>query len=141
MADILLMVPIEAAPEDVYRAIADPEGLRRWWTTAVEGTGGLGDTLVFSFESGMVEMRMKVDAADEPDSIHWSVQDPAPPEWEGTTVTWDVQAGDSGTRLLFGHRGWRSTDSSFPAINYNWAYYLTSLKDYLEKGKGFPHQN
>jgi hypothetical protein len=41
--------------------------------------------------------------------------------------------------VLFGHRGWTSTEQSFAFINYRWGYYLLSLVKYLEEGKGFPH--
>jgi uncharacterized protein YndB with AHSA1/START domain len=141
MADILLMVPIEAPLEVVYRAISEPEGLSKWWTTSVEGTGDIGETLIFRFEGGGVEMRMGVESLEAPKSIRWRVEEPPPPEWEGTEVTWDLEVKEGMTHLLFGHRNWQSTEGSFPSINYSWAYYLTSLKEYVEKGEGFPQRN
>lgn len=146
MADILHMVPIQAPPQAVYEALTTEEGLKRWWTDDVSAEPREGSTATFRFEGGQVAFNMKVDKLDPPATVEWSVQDPAPPEWGGTRVTWHIQPGDDGngdgtSRLLFGHRGWKSTENSFPAINYNWAYYLTSLKEYLEKGEGFPHRN
>ena len=61
------------------------------------------------------------------------------PDWTGTRVTWDLNPVDGGTKLLFGHRGFASADGSLPDTSYNWACYLTSLKAYLETGKGSPH--
>ena len=139
MADILLMVPIAANAEAVYRAITTPEGLASWWTNDVEAEPEIGAINEFRFEGGQVVMRMKVAELTPPTSVVWEVQDPSPPEWGGTNVTYDIHSTEDGVQLLFGHRGWASTEGSFPAINYNWAYYLTSLKEYLEKGSGFPH--
>ena len=140
MADILLMVPMAADPESVYRALTTQEGLASWWTQAVEAEPGVGAVNEFRFEGGQVVMRMKVADLAAPEKVVWEVQDPAPPEWGGTRVTYDIRPTEEGVQLVFGHRGWDSTEGSFPAINYNWAYYLTSLKEYVEGGVGFPHE-
>ena len=67
------------------------------------------------------------------------MEEPTPPEWEGTEISWDLSESDGGTNLSFAHRGWKSVDNSFPFINYSWGYYLVSLVRYLEEGTGFPH--
>ena len=139
MADILHMVPIGAEPEEVYRALTEQQGLSSWWTTEVEAEPEIGSTAKFSFDGGQMIMQMKIAELAEPNRVVWQVAEPSPPEWKGTQVTWDLQASDEGTHLLFGHRGWATTEGSFPAINYNWAYYLTSLKEYMEKGQAFPN--
>ncbi len=141
MADILHLVPIEASPEEIYDALTKGEGLRAWWTTDVDAEPAVGSPAEFRFEGGQVVMHMRVERLEPGEAVSWSVQDPAPPEWDGTEITWNIVPGEGATNLLFGHRGWKATDGSFPAINYNWAYYLTSLKDYLEKGGGFPHDS
>lgn len=142
MADILHMVPIQASPDAVYKAITTEEGLKSWWTNDVSAEPQEGSTATFRFEGGQVAFQMKVDKLEPAEAVVWSVQEPAPPEWGGTRVTWHIQPGDDGnTHVLFGHRGWASMENSFAAINYNWAYYLTSLKEYLETGEGFPHSN
>lgn len=142
MADILLQVPIGAEPDDVYQALTEQPGLSSWWTDNVQAKPEQGSQATFTFEGGMVVMKMGVVELDEPNRVVWEVLDPAPPEWDGTTVTFDIsEQEEGGSSLLFGHRGWKSTDGSFAAIAYNWAYYLTSLVDYLEKGAGFPFVN
>ncbi|MFW5943488.1 MAG: SRPBCC family protein [Chloroflexota bacterium] len=142
MADILHLVPIQASPQSVYEAITTEEGLKSWWTDDVSAEPREGSMAVFRFEGGQVAFRMNVDKLEPVQAVEWSVEAPAPPEWEETRVTWHLQPDNGGnTHLLFGHRDWASTENSFAAINYNWAYYLTSLKEYLEKGQGFPHRN
>jgi uncharacterized protein YndB with AHSA1/START domain len=141
MADIVHLVPIQASPQSVYEAITTEEGLKSWWTDDVSAEPREGSTATFRFEGGQVAFRMNVDKLEPAEAVEWSVEAPAPPEWEETRVTWRLQPDDGNTRLLFGHRDWASIENSFAAINYNWAYYLTSLKEYLEKGEGFPHRN
>ena len=142
MADILHLVPIQASARSVYEALTTEEGLKQWWTDDVDAEPREGSTATFRFEGGQVAFQMKVDRLEPVEAVEWSVKAPAPPEWEATRVTWHLGPGDDGsTHLLFGHREWESTEQSFPAINYNWAHYLTSLKAYLEKGEGFPHRN
>jgi uncharacterized protein YndB with AHSA1/START domain len=139
MADIRHSVPIKAAPEAVYKAITEPGGLRSWWTTDLEAEAVQGGLDVFRFEGGRVQMRMRVKSLSPGKRVRWQVEEPAPPEWEGTEISWDLSETNGGTTLLFAHRGWKSVDNSFPFINYSWGYYLVSLVRYLEEGKGFPH--
>lgn len=139
MADILHMVPIEAPPGAVYRALTTADGLRSWWTRDAEAESSEGSEARFRFEGGEMEMRFRVDRLQEGESVGWSVLEPAPPEWNGTRVTFELTPSEGGTNLLFGHRDWASSEGSLPAISYNWSYYLTSLKQYLEEGEGFPH--
>jgi len=40
--------------------------------------------------------------------------------------------------MVFRHEGFAKTDKVYHQIRENWRYYLTSLKDYLETGKGTP---
>lgn len=139
MADILHMVPMEASPGAVYQAITTAEGLRSWWTGDAQAEPEQGSEAVFRFEGGQVEMRFRIESLEPDQSVAWTVLEPAPPEWEGTRVTFELTPGEQGTNVLFGHRDWESTEGSFPAISYNWSYYLTSMKQYLETGEGFPH--
>ena len=138
MADILHSVPIKAAPKAVYKALTDPEGLRSWWTTDVEAEAKQGSLAVFRFEGGQVQMRMRVKSLSPGKGVRWQVEEPTPPEWEGTEISRDLSKNDGGTRPPCAHRGWKSTENSFAFINYSWGYYLLSLVKYLEEGKGFP---
>ena len=139
MPDILHQITIQAPPEEVYAAITEEDGLSSWWTSDVDAEPEEGTQAKFRFEGGMVAMLMRIDRLQPGRAVEWSVDEPSPPEWEGTRVTWQLTPTDEGTELLFGHRGWESTDGAYPSINYNWSYYLTSLKQYLETGEGFPH--
>ena len=47
---------------------------------------------------------------------------------------------EAGTSVRFGHRDYASVEGSFASVAYNWAWYMASLKDYLETGEGRPGQ-
>jgi hypothetical protein len=40
--------------------------------------------------------------------------------------------------LRFTHGAWREMTDFFAACNYNWGFYMRSLKAYCETGKGQP---
>ena len=50
-----------------------------------------------------------------------------------------MKPSEHGTKLRFGHHNYATTEGSFATVSYTWATYLTSLKNYLETGKGSPN--
>ena len=139
MADMVLEVTIGASPEALFAALTEQQGLASWWTDTNTATPEVGSEADFIFEGGKMVFKMKIDELTPGERVVWSAVDSPVPGWTGTTVTWDLLPEEGGTKLLFGHRGWDSIDGPFPSINFSWAIYLQSLKDYLETGTGAPH--
>jgi hypothetical protein len=48
-----------------------------------------------------------------------------------------VPGGD--TVLAFAHRGFKCADDGFAGATTRWSFYLVSLKQYLESGRGTPN--
>jgi uncharacterized protein YndB with AHSA1/START domain len=140
MADILHEVTIAAKPEAVYAALTEQAGLSAWWTTRAKAEARVGSVSEFGFEGGQMLFRMRVDQLEPGHKVYWTPEQGAP-DWGGTRVTWDLTAVEAGTKVLLGHRGYASTEGSFASVSYIWAWYLTSLKLYLESGKGTPNTN
>jgi uncharacterized protein YndB with AHSA1/START domain len=139
MPDILHQVTIQSDAEKIFDALTTSQGFHSWWTKDGASTDEVGQQVNARFYDGMVEFKMRVDEAEPGKAVHWSVIS-AVPGWEDTRITWDMSpAENGGTNLLLGHRGWKSTDGLYASVSYNWAWYLTSLKGYIEKGKGIPH--
>ncbi len=137
MPEILHEVTIEGSPDKIVKALTEQAGIARWWTMDNQTEPQVGSVAKFRFYGGQAEFHMKVtDIAD--DRVYWSVQ-AGPPGWENTRVTWDLAPAENGTNVLLGHRDWASTEGLYPSTSYNWAWYLTSLKDYIETGAGRPH--
>ena len=138
MPDILLEVPVSASPERVYEAITKQQGLSNWWTPDVSGDAEVGHSVQFRFPGGYA-VGMETVALEPGRRLQWIVREGSP-DWIGTDVTWDLTRVGDRTRVRFAQRNFSSTEGSFPYAAWNWAWYLTSLKAYLETGKGKPGQ-
>jgi uncharacterized protein YndB with AHSA1/START domain len=141
MADILLQFTVNAPPDKVYAAITEEDGLEAWWTDDVTASPEVGSQAQFRFMGNQFTILMHIERLERPNAVEWSVDEPASPEWVGTRITWDLEPSEQGTVVHFAHRDWARTDGSFADINFNWAYYLLSLRSYLETGQGTPAHN
>ena len=138
MVDILHEVTIAASPEKVYQALTDQSDLQGWWTEHATAKAQTGTVSEFSFYGGMAVFRLNVDELEPGQKVYWSVKE-AVPGWDNTRITWDLAENEGQTTLRFGHRNWASTDGIYASVSYNWAWYMTSLKAYVETGTGTPH--
>jgi uncharacterized protein YndB with AHSA1/START domain len=137
MVDILHRVGITAAPEAVYAALATTEGLAAWWTS--DTTGDADGTLRFRF-GDVGGFDMKVVGLDPSSRVEWEVVD-GPPEWIGTTVSFDLAQDGEWTIVLFAHSGWREPVEFMSHCSTKWGSFLMSLKSLVETGTGAPHPN
>jgi hypothetical protein len=83
---------------------------------------------------------MHVDEATRPTSVRWTVTDcPFLPDWEGTRPTFTITAVDRDTsELHFRHHGLNEALECIDTCTRSWNHYMTSLRDYLEAGRGSP---
>ena len=139
MPDILHRVGVVAPLDDVYRAVATPEGGAAWWTEDTTGKAEVGDQLAYRFgEAGGFDMEIL--ELDPTGRIRWRVAD-GPEEWIDTEVDWRFEQRGDYTIVLFAHRGWAEEVEFMHHCSTRWATYLLSLKELIETGKGrpFPH--
>jgi uncharacterized protein YndB with AHSA1/START domain len=135
MADVLHQVGINASPEALYNVLTEESGLQNWWSQHSKVDGA---TVEVSFYNGMVTFVFIVAESIPDEKLVWEVKG-GPPDWLGTTVTWTIFQNEGQTMLHLAHRGFASTDGNFANVNYNWGWYVTSIKFLLEKGEGMPH--
>jgi uncharacterized protein YndB with AHSA1/START domain len=127
-----------AAPDAVFSALTDIDGLTGWWTAAAGGTDA-GETLRFLF--GDTEVVMRVEEANRASRVRWNVLAcEAAPDWEGTAITFDLEPVGSGTALRFQHHGLNPGLECFETCYAGWTHHLASLVDYVERGTGSPNQ-
>ena len=132
MPDQLHEIDIAAPAAKVYDAIVTEDGLKAWWTDDSTAEPAVGSVARFGFYGGAVYFDMKVTELESPSKVRWQCVG-GPPEWMGTTVTWDLGPGDNGAaRVRFAHKGWPSTDGAFAKANTTWGTLMQKLKDHVE---------
>jgi len=126
-----------AAPDAVFSALTHIDDLTGWWTPTGGGADA-GDTLRFLM--GDQEVVMRVDEADRPSRVRWSVLvcEPAP-DWVGTSITFDLEPVETGTELRFQHHGLNPGLECFEMCQAGWTRHLASLVDYVDRGAGSPN--
>jgi uncharacterized protein YndB with AHSA1/START domain len=140
MPDILHLLKIAAPPGRVYQALTTSEGIRNWWTRDADLATTVGGEGEFRFSSYGEGYTTKVAVAElmPPIRVFWNVTSSFRPEWNGTTIAFDLSPDASGTVIRFAHRGFPQADDACAVCTTGWGYYLVSLQQYLETGQGAP---
>ena len=137
MKQIIHAVHIHAAPATVYRSLVTAAGLRQWWTTQVAAEEHEGGVISFTF-AGDFHPRMKQTRLDTNHRIEWSCVS-GHPNWQDNTFTFSLDERKGETLLMFSQGYARElSDEVYGIYNFNWGYYLNSLKMLCEKGAGVP---
>ncbi len=136
MADIMHMLQIETPAERVYRAVTEQSDLASWWTTETVASPQVGSVLEFRF-GDRYHNRMKIARLVPNRRVEWLCLE-GDPQWVGTTFVFDLQESDGRTTLRFTHGDWREATDFYASCNFQWAYYMMSLKSLCETGKGTP---
>ena len=141
MPDILHLIKINVPIERVYQAIATAEGIRNWWTREAdldETVGGTGEFRFSAYGANRHATSVSIEELKPPFRVAWKTISSFRPEWSGTTITFELRQEGNATVVLFAHRDFAQPDESFALFNTGWAYYLVSLRQYLETGHGAP---
>jgi uncharacterized protein YndB with AHSA1/START domain len=134
MAAIIEELTIEAGPQRVYNALTRADEIARWWAYEARVKPEVGSLGEFRFRQGAFVMQLEVAELEQDRKVRW-VSRQVPPQWAGTSVTWQLEPASNGTALLFTHDGFTQVDER---TGKAWVYFLASLKSYLETGKGTP---
>ncbi len=137
MPDIMHLVEIHAPVERVYKALTTQEDIRNWWTRDTTIEPRIGATGEFGFADHQYVITVQVSNLQPPKHVEWKALS-AGPAWTGTTITFDVRPQGKDTVLAFAHRGFKEANDEYARPTTRWGYYLISLKQYLETGKGTP---
>lgn len=140
--DILHKVGIKSSLDEVYKALTTREGLAGWWTNDTQGNGKVGGILQFRFQlkEAVGGFDMKVLELSPAKRVLWQVVD-GPPEWIGSTISWDLRQEGDWAIVLFKHEGWKEAVEFMHHCSSKWAVFLLSLKSLVETGKGSPNPN
>ena len=140
MDTILHVVDIHASPNAVFNAVSTAEGLAGWWSTKVKTDGKLGSIVDFTFEDDF-NPDMLITEMSEPSKVAWKCVAGHDP-WLESAFSFEIEPLEAAhTRLIFTQGyGAPIDDVAYGIYNFNWGYYLQSLKQLVETGKGFPYR-
>ena len=134
MRQILHAVHIHAAPAKIYEGLTTEKGLAGWWTTQLKI---VGDVIHFTF-SGDFNPQMKQSVLDRLRLVEWRCI-AGHPNWQDNTFRFSLNDRKGETLVMFTQDYARELSNEvYGNYNFNWGYYLNSLKQYCEQGAGTP---
>ena len=136
MKKIIHFLRIHAAPESVFNAITTEAGLSSWWSTAV--SIDQTDSVIHFRFAGDFNPDMKVTKIEANRLVEWSCT-AGHDNWQENTFSFELREISSETNLMFVQvYAQELSDEVYGTYNFNWGYYLQSLKLLCETGKGTP---
>jgi uncharacterized protein YndB with AHSA1/START domain len=139
MRTIIHVVDVSASTESLFTALTTVSGLAKWWTTKVSGDTGPGGRIDFTFAGDFNPVMQVVSASDA--ELQWRCI-AGHDNWAENTFRFQVAGLDDGrTRLRFRqHYANELSDDDYGIYNFNWGYYLESLRLLCVTGTGKPFQ-
>jgi uncharacterized protein YndB with AHSA1/START domain len=136
MQDVMHLIKIHAPAERVYAAITTADGIRQWWTRDAAIEPEVGATGEFGFYAKRFVAKVTVAELSPATCVRWKVANAA---WPGNDIEFNLKTDGTATTLLFAHRGFPRADEGFASATTRWGFYLLSLKQYLQTGRGTPN--
>jgi len=136
MSNILFEFTADAPIEAVYKALTEKVGIQGWWTKDTRIEPKVGAEAYFGF-GPHGHFSFNVTALEPNKHVEWETV-VGMPDWGGTRVVFTLSEAENGTKVHFAHRNFGSEDGTFATVSYNWAFFMFSLKSYLETGEGTP---
>jgi uncharacterized protein YndB with AHSA1/START domain len=141
MKTIHHVVDIDALPEPTWEALTEADRMSGWWSTKVNTPeAAVGERVEWLFV-GDFNPVMEITTLDGPSLLEWrcvSGHDP----WQNSTFRFELDPLEAGkTRLRFTQGyGVELSDDAYGIYNFNWGYYLESLRLLCSTGAGKPFQ-
>ncbi|MDP4260990.1 MAG: hypothetical protein Q8941_00550 [Bacteroidota bacterium] len=136
---IIHVFHIGAGIDVVNQAIATIEGLQNWWSKDTSGSAAKDNIIQFRF-GDVFKPDMKVIENTE-NRVQWECV-AGEKEWLGDKFTFFITDKKGSVSMKFTQEYANEiTEEQFGTFNFNWGYYLNSLKQYCETGKGNPWYN
>ena len=137
MKTIIHAVHVHAAPERVYGVLTTDGGLAGWWTTKVTVEPGVGGVVHFTFH-GDFHPKMKQTRLVPGREVRWQCVG-GHQNWQDNTFSFALHDRKGETLLQFVQEyAQELSDEVYGIYNFNWGYYLNSLKQLCETGTGTP---
>jgi len=137
MKKIIHVLSVASPSDRVYEALTTPAGLTAWWASRVDGSGDQGGELRFAFH-GDFNPVMRVTSAKPGEHVRWTCTSGHEP-WKDNAFSFTLEDVAGETQVTFVQEYARElSDTAYGRYNFNWGYYLDSLKQLCETGRGKP---
>jgi hypothetical protein len=135
MKTILHAFNIEGERRAVLDAVTTLDGLSGWWTTKVAGVASQGGDIDFTFAADFNPVMRVEEAGDA--VVAWRCVGGHEP-WADNLFRFEFGAGGPVSVLFRQGYARELSDTVYATYNFNWGYYLESLRLYVETGVGKP---
>jgi uncharacterized protein YndB with AHSA1/START domain len=130
---------LDAPAATVWAALTQPGTMEGWWTTEVRSEPpavGVQVHWIFDAEFSPV---MEITGLDPGRDLRWRCVSGHQP-WQDSDFRFELaELGDRRTRVRFWHEyAVELEDDYYGIYNYNWGYYLESLRLFCTTGTGQP---
>jgi len=140
MAEILHVIDIHASPNAVFQTVGSVVGIRKWWSTNVEGSDEVGGRISIGFGDQWKVVMERVNAIPN-ERVVYRITEHNSDEWPGTELVFNLFDDEDWTILKFDQRGWASSSNFFRFCSAKWVVFLLSIKQAAESGMGTPYPN
>ena len=138
MKTILHLSDVAASPEKVFAALTSTDGLAAWWTTKVTGDASTDGVIDFTFGEDGFNPEIQVVELESPSLVAWQCIGGVE-QWADNKFRFELEDRDGATRVRFRQDyATELSDDDYGIYNYNWGYYIESLRLYCETGTGKP---
>jgi hypothetical protein len=119
MADIQHAIQIGAPPEAIYPLVSTAAGFAQWWARDVTEPDG---AVELGFFNRSTVYRVGLRSQQPPMAAEWLCQ--TGEQWNGTRITFQLEARGGGTLLRFTHGDWGEQTDYFISCNTTWGALL-----------------
>jgi uncharacterized protein YndB with AHSA1/START domain len=141
MKTIHHVVDIDAGNDSVWSALTEADRMAQWWSTKVSTPkAAVGAKVAWTF-AGDFNPVMEITTLEERRQLDWRFIG-GHDYWKDNTFRFELVGLDDGrTRLRF----WQEyavelSDDDYGVYNFNWGYYLESLRLLCATGSGKPFE-
>lgn len=139
MKTIIHTVHIEAPTSVVFQALTTEDGVTNWWSTRADLETGENGLIQFTFLEGF-NPHMRQLRLEPGELVEWECV-AGHDNWKNNHFRFMIRPRESATSLRFVQEyAQELDDDTYGTYNFNWGYYLNSLKKYCETGVGTPYR-
>jgi len=132
MAGIHHLIRVTAGIDSTFEALTTNTGIARWFTSTECSSWAVGSSVVW-----FTDTVMDISEFIEFEKIAYRVVSGS--GWADTEIVFTLESvGNDLTLIRFDHIKWEEVTDHFRDCSVSWAYFLESLKQYLETGVGTP---